>query len=224
MEILKILGTSLFSLAVLFALTKLMGNKQVSQLTLFDYIVGITIGSIAAELATDLENPVQPTTAMVVYGLVAVLISLCTNKSNHARAFFAGKPLILMENGKLSKSKLKKARMDVNEFLTMARVAGYFDISQLETAVFEHNGNLSFLPKAEYRPANPGDMKLPVQQEKLLYNIIVDGNLMERELQAAGKEEIWLKKQLEQEGYNGVKEVFLGIVDYQGKVTFFPME
>ena len=78
---------SVLSLAVMFLLTKLMGNKQVSQMTLFDYIVGITIGSIAAELATELENPERPLLAMLLWGLAAWGISILGNKSLRARAF-----------------------------------------------------------------------------------------------------------------------------------------
>ena len=76
MDTLQIVLTALFSLVILFLLTKLMGNKQVSQMNMFDYIVGITIGSIAAEMATELEEPLQPAIAMVVYALVAVGITL----------------------------------------------------------------------------------------------------------------------------------------------------
>ncbi len=223
MELLQVLGTSLISLIILFLLTKMMGNKQISQLTMFDYITGITIGSIAAELATELENPARPIEAMAIYGLAAVLISFCSSKSNRLRAFFGGKPIILLQNGFLDREKLKKARLDVNEFLAMARLAGYFDLNQIKTAVFEQNGNISFLPKARYRPAEPGDMKLPVQDEEILLNVIVDGNVMERELKLAGKEETWLREQLKAQGFSSSKQVLLATVDKEGKLTCFPM-
>ncbi|MBD5148289.1 MAG: DUF421 domain-containing protein, partial [Oscillibacter sp.] len=139
--------TTLLSLVVLFLLTKLMGTKQVSQMTMFDYVTGITIGSAAAELATELEEPVKPLTAIIVYGLAAVVISLLTNKSLKARALITGKPLVLLENGVIYRENLKKARIDISEFLTYCRIGGWFDLSQLQTAVFEPNGTLSFLPK-----------------------------------------------------------------------------
>ena len=222
MEFLQILGTTLLSLVILFILTKLMGNKQISQLTMFDYITGITIGSIAAELATELENPVRPTEAMIIYGLTAVLISFCSSKSNRLRGFLGGKPIILLQNGVLDRKKLKKAKLDINEFLTMARLAGFFDLSQVQTAVFEQNGNVSFLPKAQYRPANPNDMKLPVQAEELLLNVIVDGNVMERELTMAGKDPQWLREQVKRQNFDSPKEVFLATVDQNDTLTCFP--
>lgn len=224
MEFWTILLTSVGSLVVLFGLTKLMGNKQISQLTMFDYITGITIGSIAAELATELENPWRPLEAMVVYGAVGLLISLCSTKSNRLRKFFGGKPIVLLQNDVLDRKKLKKAKLDVNEFLAMARLAGFFDLRQIQTAVFEQNGNVSFLPKANYRPATPGDMKLPVKDEELPWNVVVDGNIMEKELRLSGKDQKWLSEQLEKQGYHSPREVLLGVVDKNGALALFPME
>ena len=122
---------SVLSLAVMFLLTKLMGNKQVSQMTLFDYIVGITIGSIAAELATELENPERPLLAMLLWGLAAWGISILGNKSLRARAFLSGKPLVLLDQGVIDRKNLKRARLDLNEFLTYCRIAGYFDLNEI---------------------------------------------------------------------------------------------
>ena len=147
MEILMQMGqtilTTLLSIVVIFLLAKLMGTKQVSQMTMFDYVVGITIGSVAAELATELEEPVKPLTALILYGLVAVLISILTSKSIRARSMVTGKPLVLLENGVIYRKNLQKARLDLNEFLTYCRIGGWFDLNQLQAAVLEHNGIVS---------------------------------------------------------------------------------
>ena len=127
--------TALGSLAALFLLTKLSGNKQVSQMNLFDYVMGITIGSIAAEMASELESPLRPLWAMVVYGLAAWGIALLTNKSIRVRRFITGKPLILMDSGVIYRKNLRRARMDLNEFLMYCRVSGYFDLNQIQTAI-----------------------------------------------------------------------------------------
>ena len=159
--------TTLLSIGVLFLLTKLMGAKQVSQMTMFDYVVGITIGSAAAELATELETPTKPLTALIVYGIVAVCISLLTSKSLKARSVVTGKPLILLEDGVIYRENLKKAKLDLNEFLTYCRIGGWFDLNQLQTAVFEHNGTVSFLPKEADRPATPTDLNLNPKQSQV---------------------------------------------------------
>lgn len=152
MEPLQIILTSLLSIVILFVLAKLMGHKQIGQLDLFDYITGITIGSIAAELATELENPVQPLTAMIVYGLVSFLLRLLTNKFPRTRKFVNGTPTILLHEGKLYRKNMKKAKLDLSEFLLLCRQAGYFDLSAIQTAVFEYNGKLTILPVSGQRP------------------------------------------------------------------------
>lgn len=149
-EILYIIALSLGSIIAIFVLTKLMGYRQMSQMSMFDYIIGITIGSIAAEMATSLEeNFIQPLTAMIVYALAAVALAWVTSKSIKARRVIEGFPLVLLNHGELYRQNLKKAKLDVTEFLEQCRVNGYFDISKLETAILEGNGKISFLPKAE---------------------------------------------------------------------------
>ena len=216
--------TALLSIAVMFLLTKLMGTKQVSQMTMFDYVTGITVGSIAAELATELEEPAKPLTAMVVYGLVAVLISIITCKSLKLRAWITGKPLVLLENGVIYRENLKKAKLDLNEFLTYCRIGGWFDLSQLQTAVLEHNGSVSFLPKEKDRPATPTDLDLSPKQSNLQTPFIMDGQLLRDNIHQAGKEEVWVRRSLLGQGYQNEREVFLAVWDGNEKLTVFPME
>ena len=140
MEFVTIIMTSIASVVTLFLLTKLMGNKQVSQLSMFDYIIGISIGSIAAEFSTELENPEHSLTAMLVYGISTYLVSVVTGKSIRLRKMIIGRPLILFHKGKLYRNNLKKARIDISDFLTHCRNRGYFDLSQVRTAIFEYNG------------------------------------------------------------------------------------
>ena len=108
MELLQILLTSLLSVGALFLIAKLMGHKQMSQLDFFDYITGITIGSIAAELATELEQPLQPFIAIGVYGAMSILLSKITGLFPKTRKFINGSPTILMNNGKIYRKNLKR--------------------------------------------------------------------------------------------------------------------
>ena len=216
--------TTLLSILALFLLTKLMGAKQVSQMTMFDYVVGITIGSAAAELATELEEPHKPLTALIVYGLVAVSISVLCCKSLKIRAAVTGRPVVLLEDGVIYRENLKKAKLDLNEFLTYCRIGGWFDLSQLQTAVFEHNGALSILPAEPDRPATPRDLQLEPQQSTFLTEIIMEGRVLGENLRRMGKEEHWLKEQLKNQGYHSPKEIFLGLVDQNDQVTFYPPE
>ena len=216
--------TALLSIVVLFLLAKLMGTKQVSQMTMFDYVVGITIGSIAAELATELEEPAKPLTALILYGLIAVLISVLTNKSIKVRTMVTGKPLVLLENGVIYRENLKKARLDLNEFLTYCRIGGWFDLNQLQSAVLEHNGVVSFLPKETDRPATPTDLNLNPKQSQVQVPFVMDGVLLADNIHQAGKEKSWVQRSLLRQGYKDEKNVLLALWDGGEKLTVFPMD
>lgn len=145
-DLLKIVILSITSLVTLFILAKIMGYRQMSQMSMFDYINGITIGSIAAEMATELDQtPLHGIVAMTVYALFALLLSFLSMKSITMRRLIVGRPVLLLNNGSIYE-KLKKAKIDINEFLIQCRVAGYFDISKLQSAVLEADGRISFLP------------------------------------------------------------------------------
>lgn len=213
MDLLKVAGTSVLSIITLFLLTKLMGNKQVSQLSMFDYIVGITIGSIAAELSTELENPEHSLLAMVIYAIAAYLVSVVTGKSAKARKAVIGKPLILYDGGKLYRNNFKKARIDLSDFLVHCRNQGYFDLSEIRTAVFEYNGSVSVLPVETDRPLTPSDMNLDPVQKEIVVNVILDGHVNEENLKLTGKNSVWLEKQLHAQGFHSPREVYLGTVN-----------
>ena len=216
--------TALLSIVVLFLLAKLMGTKQVSQMTMFDYVVGITIGSVAAELATELEEPAKPLTALIIYGVVAVLISILTNKSVKARAVVTGKPLVLLENGVIYRENLKKARLDLSEFLTYCRMSGWFDLSQVQTAVLEHNGVISFLPKEADRPATPADLGHQPKQSQVQVPFVMDGKLLEDNIRQAGKETSWVCRGLLRQGYKDEEDVLLALWGGGEQLTVFPMD
>ena len=217
----KIILTSLSSAVVLFILAKLMGHKQIVQLDLFDYITGITIGSIAAEFATELENPIQPLIAMIVYGLIAVCLSILTSKFPRIRKYINGTPTILMNDGKLYRKNMKKAKLDLSEFLVLCRQSGYFDLSAIQTAIFEYNGQLTILPTSGQRPATPDDLSLTPPPACIFTEVIMDGRIMGENLHRKGLNEQWLQKQLELQGYRSAKEVYLGLCDQNNQLSLY---
>lgn len=221
MDYLRICLSAFFSALALFLLTKLMGHKQLAQLDVFDYVNGITIGSIAAEMATELEEPLKPLTALIVYAVIAVCLSFISNKFPSSRRVILGHPIILLDKDKLFRKNFKKAKLDLNEFLCLCRGQGYFDISQIETAVFEHNGSLSILPKSESRPLTPEDMKISTRKETAVTELIMDGRIDEANLVKIGKSRAWLTKKLEAQGISDIKDVFLSFADSHGKIIIY---
>ena len=224
MEIVKIILTSLLSAVALFLIAKILGHKQMAQLDFFDYITGITIGSIAAELATELEQPLKPLIAMVIYGGIAICLSLFTNKSLKSRKFINGMPTIIMDNGKLYRKNMKKAKLDLSEFMVMCRQEGYFNLNDIQTAVFEYNGRLTILPVSDKRPVTPKDLNISPQKEKICTEVIMDGQILEENLKRLGLDLTWLDKQLKMQKYSSAKEIYLGICDQDNNLSLFKME
>ena len=214
MEFIKVILTSILSIAAVFIITKIMGHKQVAQLDFFDYVSGITIGSIAAELATELESPWKPLTALVAYGIASVAFNVLTRRLPGTRKYINGTPTILMNNGKIYRSNLKKSKLDLSEFMLLCREMGYFDLDEIQTAVFEHNGKLSILPRTKNRPVTPEDLHLSVKQEHVGVELIMDGKIMGENLNRLGRDEKWLSGQLRAHGYNTEEQIFLGV--YRG--------
>lgn len=224
MEFIKILTTSIGSAAALFIITKLIGSKQMSQLNMFDYINGITIGSIAAELATTSEPDFwQPLTALVIYGLAAFMISLISSKSIKCRRFLEGKSILLMQNGKLFPDNFKKAKLDMNEFLTICRTMGYFDLSQLYAAIFEPNGRISLMPSENYRPVTPNDLNVTLSQTPVQKSVIIDGKILEENLRLTGHDENFLRARLKEKNLS-VSDVYYGSGDTDGNFCFYEYE
>jgi len=210
--ILAVIIRGILSLIVLFLLTKLMGRKQVQQLTLFDYTIGISIGSIAAEMVLNSDvHWLNGVTAMTVYAAIALLISHLTCKFLPARRILSGTPVVLLQKGELMVENFKKIQLDLNEFLSECRSNGYFDLSQLDYALIESNGKLSFLPKSQFSPLTPLDMGQKPAPSRMTANVILDGKVMEVHLRLIGRDEAWLSEQLKKQGIKHPKEVFLAI-------------
>ena len=211
----------IIAMTTLFFMTKLLGKKQVSELSLFDYVVGISIGNFASEMAINLEAEFfNSMLAIIVFGILAYFISILTIKSLKLRKFFVGTPTVLMENSKLIYKNMKKSMIDVNDILSQAREMGYFDISEVEFAILEANGKISFLPKGEYKNVNIKDMNLKIEKQGLCANVIIDGNIMNDNLINIGKDEKWLLHELDVKGKN-VSDILLATVDINDKIVIF---
>lgn len=222
MEFIKIILTTIGSIAALFLSTKIIGNKQMSQLNMFDYINGITIGSIGAEMATSLDGKFYyPLTAIALYTLVIWLISFIGSKKIGFRRFFSGRSVFLMENGKIYEQNFKLSKIDLNEFLTQCRINGYFNISEIDTVILEQNGQISVMPKAQNSPVTPQDMTIEVSPKKSDSVIIMDGHILDENLIHTGNNRSWLEKELIRLKIGNVRDIFLGVCDEKNNLTVF---
>ena len=222
MEFFYVLIKSIGSIIALFFFTKAMGRKQVSQLNLYDYVIGITIGSVAAEVSINFEAKfLNGLVVMAVYTIVSILIAHLTAKSIKIRRFVVGVPIILIEDGKIIEKMLEKSKIDLSDLLQEARNNGYFDISEIEFAIMEPNGKISFLPKSKYAPLTPNDMKIKVPYKGLCSNLVIDGNIMSNNLKVINKDDKWLLTRLKKLGYDDVSDLLLVTCDSNEKLTVY---
>lgn len=214
MHILKIIAASFASLGSLFLFTKLMGNREMSQLSMFDYVSSIALGSIAGEMAVmSTDSILEPFISMIIFSVLTIFISYITCKSIFLRRFFEGQIILLYQNGQVFEKNLLKAKMDMDEFLSACRVSGYYDLEEVHTVYLETNGKISVLPNAQNRPATPSDLHLNPTQNIPLANVIIDGKILKDNLKSTGKNEKWVEKQLQSNGVTDIKEVILATYD-----------
>lgn len=223
MRYLFVLGAASTSVLMMFIITKLVGYRQISELSMWDYINSITLGSIAADLAIseDLVTALDCFIAMVVYGIFTLIFSYLTVKSKKARGFLVGQPIVLMENGIMYRNSFKKAKLDLDEFLSMCRAAGYFDPFKIDTALLEPSGNISIIPKAGDRPLTTSDMKLPANRQTINVNLIMDGNICHINLKEINKSTAWLEDELKKVTTKNTNDIFLATLDTSGELHVF---
>jgi uncharacterized membrane protein YcaP (DUF421 family) len=158
---------------------------------------------------------------MVTLRALIVFVSFITNKSIIARRIISGVPVVLIENGHISKEQLRKVKLDINDLLQDAREDGIFDISKVDYAIMESSGKVTFLLKSDYEPVTNKDLKIKVNNPGLNANLIMDGNIMYNNLTSFGKDEKWLFKKIYEQGYKDVSEIFLLTCNNSGKVTIY---
>ena len=150
------------------------------------------------------------------------MLGKITSKFPKSRKYINGSPTIIMDNGKIYKENLKKSKLDLSEFMVLCREQGYFNLNDIQTAIFEHNGKLTVLPVSVNRPVTPKDMNLTPKQEHINTELIMDGHIMDENLKRMGLNTVWLENQLKLQGYKNPKEIFLAVCDSNKELSLFP--
>jgi len=214
-----IISRCLIFLVLLFITTKILGKKQISELSFFEYIAGITIGSIAGEVVTGLEsNLYHGALAIIVFGLVTFLVDFFSIRSKKFRDIVEGKGTVIIKDGKILEDNLKKEKYTIDELLALLRQKNIFQVADVEFAVLEPRGNLSTLLKKENRPVTLKDLQIKTANEKEPHTVIMDGSILDEPLRLSGKSRAWLYTELEKMNVT-LDNVFLGQVDSYGSLT-----
>ncbi len=213
-KIVVVLWESAISFIILFIISKLLGKRQVAQLQFSDYVVGISIGSIAAQMAFDTEFPFYTyIIAMAVFALLDLSVALISRKSKLLKRILNGKPLILIENGKLNYENLKKSKLDINELISQARFKGFFNLTEIAFCVFETSGSFSFLPKGKFKIPNVMDLQLKPQQSELTNYIVIDGKIDNEKLKDLKLSKNELFKKLDIKKNEELKDIAVAFVE-----------
>lgn len=218
-DLLYLVVLSLSSVVALFVIAKLLGKRQVVQLEFMDYVIGISIGSISAEMATDIND--KPlyfySIAMAIYFLFDLIITYLGKKSPGLKHFFKGKPLTIIYNGEIDYKILKKSKLDIDDVLTLTRSQGYFNIEDIAFAIFENNGKLSIMPKAEKRPTIAQNIKNDIEPSKLPICLITDGIISKSSLNKLNKDKQWLLDNLKIRKHKELKKNIIGCMQRRGQ-------
>lgn len=218
-EWLLIGARSILFAGVLFAITKLIGKKQISELSFFEYVSGITIGSIAGEIIMGLDNHwASGILSILIFGLVTLFADILSLKSKSFRDFFEGKGTIFIKDGKILEDNLKKERYSIDDLSSLLRQKNVFKTADVEFAVLEPRGDLSIMLKKENQPLTPKDLQLNLPQEKEPQTVIMDGKILNDPLAESGKTRKWLDMEIEKLGLT-IDNIFLGQIDSYGELT-----
>ncbi|CAH0281622.1 DUF421 domain-containing protein [Peribacillus sp. Bi134] len=215
----EIVLRSFFFLIVLFLITKVLGKKQLSQLSFFEYVTGITIGNVGAELATKVEgNIIHGVLSILVFAIAPFIAGLISLKSKTFRDLVEGKASVFIKDGKVMEDNLKKEKYTIDELLGLLRKKDVFDISEVEFALLEANGDFSVMLKKQNQPITAKDLNLPVAAVKEPQTIIMDGSILDEPLSTIGLNQNWLHTELDKLGVL-LENVFLGQANSNGELT-----
>ena len=202
--------SSVVGFLFLFIVTKIMGKKQIAQLSFLDYVIGISLGSIAAEMATDLDRPFYYFfLAMALYLLLDLVLTFVARKATSLKKFIRGRPIILVENGKIDYKNLCRSKLDINDLLSMCRAKGFFDMREVAYCIFETSGEVSILPTASATPARAVDVGKAPSPPSLSKDVVADGKVILPALSQIGKDILWLYDRLGSQDTATVKSIAL---------------
>jgi len=214
-----ILIRSIVSFLVLLFLARIMGKKQLSQLTFFDYVVGITIGSIASTMSVDQNIKISNgLVSLIIWGILPIILSLIGLKSRKFLQLTDGKPSIIIKDGEVLEDTMKKNQMAIDELMMLLREKDVFKIDDVQMAVFEANGQLSVMKKPDMEPITPNFLGIKLKHENAPTLLIMDGHILYENLARLGYSKKWLMHEITQQGASTEKDVFIAQVDGNKKV------
>ena len=193
---------------LLFFIAKLLGKTTINQLTPFDFISAIVLSELLGNgIYEENVHLIYIFFTVFLWGSLMILMEKLLLKYRRLRGAFEGDPSIVIQNGKINRSQLKKNRMNINQLLSLLRQSETFSIREVSYAILETNGAISIMKKKKYQKVTAEDMKLPLKPAYISISLIIDGEIIEENLREIGQNISWLTNQLKENGYQRSKEV-----------------
>lgn len=219
MEYVSVLIRTVLAFVTLFVVARLLGKQQLSQLTFYEYITGITMGDIAASIAIDAgRSPLYYMLALVAFAALTLGTGVITEKSRPLRKLIEGEPVVLVHNGKILEHNMAKSGYNMENLMMQLRERDAFDIREVEFAIAETDGYLTVLKKSQNRPVTPADLGIDTKYEGIPSEIIVDGQVIHQNLKQNHLDEAWLIARLQSMGYNSPQEIPYASLDSEGNL------
>ncbi|GEN52297.1 DUF421 domain-containing protein [Halobacillus faecis] len=224
-EWLEFIGTGVTVFITLYVLARILSKKLISQMTLFDFIAGITLGSMTATtFLSDNVTLARGALGLLTFAALVLLIDYLTLKSLAIRKLVNSQPTVLMDNGRIIIKNMKKVRFNVDELIAELRKAGVFQFSDVQTAILETDGSVSVLRKAQFSPITPLDLKLDPHPVTFSHVVMVQGKVLPDQLNASGYSEAWLEDRLQSHGVSNRKDVLVAQVNTDGTLFIETMK
>ena len=222
MDLTELLVRIALSYIVLFILARIMGSKEISQMTFFNFVSAMAIGSIAANLVVSQNLSIRNgLIALIGWTIFTVVISVIDIKSKTARKVTTGNPVVVIKEGKIIKNAMRKSRLDLDSLSAMLRQKNVFSMADVDFAIFETNGKLSVMKKENKQTVTRSDMRLLSNHEKkypIATQVISDGVLLTKNLAKINKDEEWVNNQLNQANIDSVDNVYYAEVQQDGSL------
>jgi len=205
--------------AILLLLTRLLGKKQLSQLTVFTYITGIALGNMASEMVLQKEIPIlNAVFALILWSLLVFAIEWLALKSSKARVLMDGEPTIVIKKGIILEQALKKQRLNLDDLTMQLRLNQVFSVTEVEYAILEPNGALTVMRKSGKNPVTKEDMQITPEPVGMPSEIIADGKIVEKNLAELGYSHEQLHSELQRQGIADVKDVVYAELQADGSL------
>ncbi|WP_212938051.1 DUF421 domain-containing protein [Paenibacillus antibioticophila] len=216
---------------LVFAVMRIMGKREIGELSIFDLVISIMIAEIAVFALEDIERPLYDgIIPILMLLLIQIGIAYISMKSRRLRLLFDGKPSVIVQNGEINQDEMRKQRYNIDDLLMQLRSQNVASVSDVEFAVLETSGQLSVFTKEQIKQgsgsAKPGKKRegdisslvSKIKFEALPLPLIVDGKVEDDNLERVGKTRFWLKNQIQAKGYLEFKDVFFCTIDHNGRL------